>query len=139
MAKNHFGGYLSNSWYTLGGKSCSQTRKSCFQEGNPVFKTGNPAVKKGIPAFKKGNPGFNKAKPRFNKARPRFNKAWGPPRSRSDSGIHFPRKYAKILQFYTVWEPPGVQKTIYRIKRMKAKWYTTGSSDPRFLTRLRSG
>ena len=77
MAKNHFGGYLSKSWYILGGKSCSQTRKSCFQEGNPVFKKGNPAVKKGIPAFKKGNPAFNKAKPRFNKARPRFNKAWG--------------------------------------------------------------
>ena len=69
----------------------------------------------------------------------------GPPKSWSDSGIHFPRKYAKILQFYTVWEPPGVQnriktiKRINRMNRMKAKWYTTGSSDPRFLTRLRSG
>ena len=57
---------------------------------------------------------------------------------RSDSGPHVPRKCAKILQFYTVWEPPGVQKRIcriqriHRIHRMKAKWYTTGTSDPRF-------
>ena len=69
----------------------------------------------------------------------------GPPKSWSDSGIHFPRKYANILQLYTVWEPPGVQNRIkrihriQRIHRMKAKWYTTGSTDPRFLTRLRSG
>ena len=62
--------------------------------------------------------------------------------SRSNSGLHFPRKCVEILQFYTVWEPLGVQKTIKTIKtinRMKAKWYTTGSSDPRFLTHLRPG
>ena len=54
---------------------------------------------------------------------------------KSNSGPHFPRKCVKILQFYTVWEPPGFLKRIVRIKRikrMKAKWYTTGSSDPRF-------
>ena len=49
---------------------------------------------------------------------------------------HFPRTCSKSIDFYTVWEPPGILK---RMKRMKAKWYTTGSSDPRFLTRLRSG
>ena len=58
---------------------------------------------------------------------------------KSNSGPHFPRTCAKILQFYTVWEPLGVQNRIKRINRMKATWYTTGSSDPRFLTHLRSG
>ena len=43
------------------------------------------------------------------------------------------------LQFYTVWEPPGIQKRMKRMNRMKAIWYTAGSSDPRFLARLRPG
>ena len=38
-----------------------------------------------------------------------------------------------------VWEPLGILIWISWIIRMKAKWYTTGSSDPRFLARLRSG
>ena len=51
---------------------------------------------------------------------------------RSDSGPHYPRTYANILQFYTVWEPPSIQNPMNPMCRMKAKWYTTGSSDPRF-------
>ena len=31
--------------------------------------------------------------------------SWG---GKSNSGPHFPRKCAKILQFYTVWEPLGI-------------------------------
>ena len=51
---------------------------------------------------------------------------------------HFPRKCFKNIDFYTVWEPLGVQnrmnrmKRMCRMKRMKAKRYTTGTSDPRF-------
>ena len=55
---------------------------------------------------------------------------------------HFPRKCSKTIDFYTVWEPPSIlkrMKRMVRMSRMKAKWYTTGSSDPRFLTRLRPG
>ena len=48
----------------------------------------------------------------------------------------FRENVSKTYIFFTVWEPPGIQK---RMKRMKAKWYTAGSSDPRFLTRLRPG
>ena len=33
----------------------------------------------------------------------------------------------------------GIQNTMKRMKRMKATWETIGSSDPRFLTRLRPG
>ena len=33
---------------------------------------------------------------------------WVPWGSRSNSGPHFPRKYAEILQFYMVWEPLGI-------------------------------
>ena len=49
------------------------------------------------------------------------------------------KKMFPNIVFFTVWEPPGIQKTMKPMNRMKAKWYTTGSSDPRFLTRLRSG
>ena len=48
-------------------------------------------------------------------------------------GNPFSKKMFKNNDLYTVWEPPGI------LKRMKAKWYMTGSSDPRFLTRLRPG
>ena len=55
---------------------------------------------------------------------------------------NFPRKCSKEIDFYTVWEPPGIlkrMKRMNRMKRMKAEWYTAGSSDPRFLARLRPG
>ena len=55
---------------------------------------------------------------------------------------HFPRKCSQNIDLLTVREPPGIQKQMKRMnrmKQMKAKWYTAGSSDPRFLTRLRSG
>ena len=57
-------------------------------------------------------------------------------------GTDFPRNYTKNLYLFTVWEPLGVHKRIKRIKpsnRIKPKWYMAGSSDPRFLTHLRSG
>ena len=53
-------------------------------------------------------------------------------------GTHFPRKCFKNIDFYTVWEPLGIQKRMKRMKRMgrmnrmKAKRYTTGTSEPRF-------
>ena len=52
---------------------------------------------------------------------------------------HFPRKCSKNIDFFTVWEPPGILNRMCRMCRMKAKWYTAGSSDPRFLMRLRPG
>ena len=54
-------------------------------------------------------------------------------------GKPFSENMFKNSLFYTVWEPPGVQNTMKRMKWRKAKWYTACSSDPRFLTRLRSG
>ena len=54
-------------------------------------------------------------------------------------GNPFSEKMFQKHVFFTVWEPPGILKRMKRMNRMKAKWYTTGNSDPRFLTRLRPG
>ena len=64
---------------------------------------------------------------------------FGPTPGMLGVGTHVPRKCSKNIDFYTVWEPPGILNRMCRMCRMKATWYTAGSSEPRFLTRLRPG